>query len=173
MSQEMVKESEVASASITTPPAPGAMTATVGVPDTAIDQIKNLIPAGGQASGTTVLLAIVGVAGGGAAFKLYQNLTKSSAEKSERAHELEMKRLELEHQAKQQSEDQHKACSVERAALEAKVAALTARLEEVSAKAEKAAGFGVDGFSPEDVQERLEKIEKALKPAKGKTKGKA
>lgn len=157
MSQETV--------TITQPPAPGPMTATVGVPDNALEQVKSLVPVGAQANGTTVLLALVGVAGGGAAFKLYQNMTKNNAEKSERAHELEMKRLDLEHQSKQSSEDQHKSCAVERAALEAKVAGLTAKLEEISAKTEKSS-MSLSGLDPEDLEQRLVKIEKTLKPAR-------
>lgn len=156
MSQETI--------SITHPPAPGPMTATVGVPDNAIEQVKSLIPADGNATGSTVLLALVGVAGGGAAFKLYQNFAKNNAEKSERSHELEMKRLELEHQSKQS--DSHQTCAIERAQLEARVAALTGRLEEIAAKAEKTSASSLGDFDADDVEQRLAKIEKALKPAK-------
>jgi hypothetical protein len=150
-------------------PAPAALTETVGV-DSAIQQVKTLVPDGtdpGLLIAGAATLAVVG-----AAVKFGPQVLKSRAEKAERDHELEMERLKLEREKHEKQEDQHKACAVERAALEAKVVALQSKLDEVAAKAEKAgaASLNMGDFDPEDLQDRLAKIEKALKPTKGKKK---
>jgi len=55
--------------------------ASVGVPTTATDELSKLIPANGQISGLTVVLAAVAVLGGGAAWKFYSQFTKQSHER--------------------------------------------------------------------------------------------
>jgi hypothetical protein len=147
---------------ITMPPVVGQMTASVGVPENAIAEVKSLVPADGNASMITVALAFVGVAGGGAAIKLYQNMVKSK-------HDQKMKELEIEEKRADKQDDKHQACAAERVALEAKVAALGAKLEEVAAKqSSTGSSFDLGDFDPEELEERLKKIEAALKPAKGK-----
>lgn len=147
---------------ITMPPIVGQMTASVGVPDNAIADVKSLVPASGDASMTTVALAVVGVAGGGAAIKLYQNMVKSK-------HDQKMKELEIEERRTEKQDDKHQACAAERVALEAKVAALGAKVEELAAKQPSTgSSFDLGDFDPEELEERLKKIEAALKPAKGK-----
>lgn len=147
---------------ITMPPVVGQMTASVGVPENAIAEVKSLVPADGNASMITVALAFVGVAGGGAAIKLYQNMVKSK-------HDQKMKELEIEEKRADKQDDKHQACAAERVALEAKVAALGAKLEELAAKqSSTGSSFDLGDFDPEELEERLKKIEAALKPAKGK-----
>jgi hypothetical protein len=154
-------ESQPSATSITMPPVVGQMTASVGVPDNAIAEVKSLVPAGGDASMITVALAVVGVAGGGAAIKLYQNMVKSK-------HDQEMKRLEIEEKRSEKQDDQHQQCNVARAALEAKVAALTTRIEDLSARKSESPSLDLGDFDPEALEERLKKIEAALKTAKAK-----
>lgn len=159
------------------PPAPQS-TATVSV-DTAIAQVKSLAPEGASAGlliGGAAVLAVIG-----AGIKFGPQMLKSRAEAAEREHEREMKRLELEEKKSQQSDDQHGKCSVERAALEAKVASLESSLSDTASKlskveeaakaaGEKAAPMG--DFDADELEERLAKLEKALKPApKAKAKG--
>jgi hypothetical protein len=143
---------------VTMPPLAGVTTATVGVPENAIAEVKSLIPAGGDANLVTVALAVVGVAGGGAAWKFYQSHSKNK-------HEEAMKKLEIEQQRSEKQDDQHKACDASRMALEAKVAALSAQIEKTTSTG---SSFDLGDFDPAELEDRLKKIEAALKPAKGK-----
>lgn len=153
------------------PVAPAApVIPSVGVPDTAVNDIKKLMPADGNATGITVMLAVVGVAGGGAAFKFYQNWQKGRQE-------VEMKKLEIEEKKVEKQDNDHKACSASRAMLEAKVAeqasqlaALTSKLAEVEAKASKADGLSLEDIDLGEMKDRLEKLEASLKDKKAKKK---
>ncbi len=82
----------------TLPPIAGQMTASVGVPDNAIAEVRSLVPTDGNASVITVALAVVGVAGGGAAIKLYRDMVKSK-------HDEKMKALEIEQQRGEKKDD--------------------------------------------------------------------
>lgn len=143
-------------------PAPSAPavphTETVGVPDNAIDDVKKLMPAGGDASIYTVLLAAIGVAGGGAAWKFYQQRIKLS-------HEERMKELELQ---AHNHDNTHQKCAVERQALEAKLAALDAKLADL---AKKSASAPVDiDIDVDEMTERLERLESAVGVKRAKKK---
>ena len=138
------------------PPSPGATTTTVGVPENALAEVQALVPAGQQASGMTVLLAVVGVAGGGAAVKFYRDFAKNK-------HEQAMKKLEIEQQRSEKQEDQHSQCNAARAVLEAKVVALEAKVMELGKPRE--GGLDLD-FDADDLKSRLDKLEKALGTAK-------
>ena len=139
----------------TLPPVVGVTTASVGVADNAISEVKSLVPADGNANMITVALAVVGVAGGGAAWKFYQSHSKNK-------HEEAMKRLEIEEQRSQKQDDQHQACNASRMALEAKVATLTAKVEELSSKG-SGSSFDLGDFDPEELEQRLKKLEESLK----------
>lgn len=154
-------EPQAPATTVTMPPIVGQMTASVGVPENAIAEVKSLVPADGNANIITVALAVVGVAGGGAAIKLYHNMVKSK-------HDQEMKRLEIEEKRSEKQDDQHQQCNVARAALEAKIAALTTRIEDLSVRKSDGPSLDLGDFDPEELEERLKKIEAALKPAKGK-----
>ena len=159
-------------------PSPQALSEHVGVPDTAISEIKQLVPASGDAGVTTVLLAAIGVAGGGAAWKFYSQHSKNK-------HNERMKELELQASSQQQKQDDdHTKCSVERAALEVKVVALESRLvdaerraADAAASAEKAAqaaqassakesSISLDDF--DGVREKIAELEKRLVEAPAK-----
>lgn len=142
---------------MTMPPVVGVTTATVGMSDNAISEVKSLVPADGNANLITVALAVVGVAGGGAAIKLYQNMVKSK-------HDEKMKQLEIEERRGDKQDDQHQACNAARAALEARVVALSAKVEELAAKpASSGSSFDLGDFDPEELEQRLKKIEESLK----------
>lgn len=148
---------ETASTTSSTPvPETGAttLTETVGVAPTAVADIKQLMPADGNATGVTVALAVVSVAGGGAAFKLYQNLSRQK-------HEQRMKELD-------QKNDGHEQCAVQRAALESKVAAMETRL----AEAEKSGAKQLElPFDADELEDRLARIEKSMEPEAPKKPG--
>lgn len=124
-------------------------------PDTALAEVKALIPAGGDAGAATVLLAAIGVAGGGAAWKFYNAHSK-------RKHDEKMKELELKHERAEQRDNNHEKCSAERLALEAKVSALETRLNDAE---RKSSGIELP-FDVDDLKERLAKLEKAAKARK-------
>lgn len=145
---------ETVDASVTESVAP-ATVASVGVPD-AMPSIQSLVPAGQQASGMTVLLALVGAVGCGAAFKVYQSVVKNKADAQAQRHELEMERL------RQNKDDSHQKCAAERSALEAKVLSVERHLE-VLAQKNKESSLSLDGFDAEDVEKRLKKIEGKLR----------
>jgi hypothetical protein len=154
--------------SMTAVPEAPVTTATVGV-DTAIAQMKALVP-----PGTDPGLMVGGAAGLamlGAAVKFGPGMLKARAE---RQHEEKMKQLELEEKKVEKSDSGHESCSVQRAALEARLMALVAKLEQVEARLaaiqqREPAAVVVD---TDELEERLEKLEKALKPAKAKKGGK-
>lgn len=127
----------------------------VGVPSD-IPSIESLVPAGQQASGMTVLLALVGAVGCGAAFKVYQSVVKNKADAQAQQHELEMEKL------RQNKDDSHQKCSAERAALEAKLFSVEQRLEAIEKKKEESL-IDFDGFDPESIEKRLKKIEGKLR----------
>lgn len=150
-------------------PAPAKTIESVGV-DQAIGQVKSLLPADASAGvliGGAATLAVVG-----AAIKLGPSMLKARAEKASQEHEREMRKLEIEEKKADQGDDQHNKCGMARIALEAKVAeqagqlaSLSAKLSEVESKASAKSESSIDlgGFDPEEMQERLEALEKLLK----------
>jgi len=131
-------------------PAPEPV-ASIAVPDptTAAGELQGLVGAAGGDSTLAIALALIAVLGGGSAFKLYQK-------RAEHAHELKLKELEMKSQIPSQSPPP---CILKHGELDAKLAALEAQVEKVAAKA-RAAGLPA-GFDPDDIEERLEKLEKA------------
>ena len=165
----------VDTASITAPPEAPVTTSTVGV-DAAIQQMKALVPAGADASPGLMIGGAAGLAVVGAAVKFGPSMLKARAERlaeeKAQAHEEKMKQLEIEEKRSEKREEGHESCSVQRAALEARLMAVIAKLEAVEAKLAAApkgeVAFG--SFDPDELTERLEKLEKAFKPTK-KAKG--
>jgi hypothetical protein len=150
--------------------------AEVPAPHTAVGELSSLLPKDGSGgSAITVMLALIAVAGGGAGWKFYQSFAKQKHEQRMKELEIKEKRVELQAEKVEEKKDDHKACEAaraadraaleqarvaDRAALEEKLAALEARL----AEAEK--GDDIDlPFDPEELNERIEQIEKALKKA--------
>lgn len=105
-----------------------------------------------------VVLALVAVLGGGAAWRFYSQYSKQKAalaeKQAEQAHELAMRRLDVEAQHTNASPPP---CLATHAQLEARIAACEAKIS--SASLTLPAGFDAD-----DLIARVEKIEKANKP---------
>jgi hypothetical protein len=157
----MEEQKPVETVSITPPPEPAVTTSTVSV-DAAVMQTKELL---GKDAGPGLLIAgAATLAVVGAAVKIVPTWLKGKQE-------LEAKRIEAEQAHSEKQDDSHQKCSTERMMLESKVAALQSKLDVVEAKAEKAgsASLNMGDFDPEELEERLAKIEKALK-AKPKAK---
>ncbi len=156
----------------------------------AVDPAAQLANLAGQKDlgGYGLIAGVVAVVGGGAAIKFYRDWIKGRQEidskKSEQ--DFELRKMELENKKHQQDEG-HKACSIERAALAAQIAGLTTQLQAVTAKleeaqgkvavaaqaaahaqaqaeeaAKKAAKVDLGEFDPEEAEERLSKVEKAV-----------
>ena len=96
-------------------------------------------------------LAILAVVGGGSAWKLW-------TKRSEQAHELAMKRLELD-SATVNGTAQPPPCQAKQAEVDAKLAAMEARL----AKAEKASLALPADFDADELTGRLGKVESAIR----------
>jgi hypothetical protein len=171
-SAEPVESSPVLLA--TSAPVGGEATTSIGV-DAAIGQVKSLIPDGagpGLLIGGAAAFAVIG-----AGIKFGPQVLKARADKQAQSHELEMERLRLERERQDKQDDSHQKCSTERVLLESRISALDsklndilAKLEDVRAKAEKAseasssfAGLSSEGL--EEIQTRLAKLEKTLKPS--------
>lgn len=171
-----VKEEVPPMLALNDPPPAAPTVPTVGV-DAAIGQVKSLVPADtspGLLIGGAATLAVIG-----AAIKFGPSMMKAKAEKAERQHELELKKLEMEKERQSKQEDQHQKCSVERMALEARLSttqsqaeaavrelsAVKAQLEEVQRRQESAKSVDLGDFDPEELEERLAKLEKLTKPA--------
>lgn len=142
------------------------------VPDGGVAQVQALVegPANLQAvlpkdaNGYTVLLGVVAVAGGGAAWKFYNDYSK-------RKHEENMARIEREPQ-----DDSHKKCDAARAALETRLNEAQARLEAANVRLESlqqavsslqnAPAPKAPDFDTSELEDRLSKLEKAAKKGK-------
>jgi hypothetical protein len=96
-------------------------------------------------------LAAIAVLGGGSAWKLW-------TKRSEQAHELAMKRLELD-AATANGTAQPPPCQAKQAEVDAKLAAFEARL----GKVEKTSLALPDGFDADELTGRLSKVEGAIK----------
>lgn len=146
-----------------------ALTEAPGMPLNATEDILALMPKDGSGgSMITVILALVAVGGGGAAWKFYQTFAKQK-------HEQKMKELELQAEANsnKKDDDKHEKCAAERVALEAKLSALAGRLADAEKMAKDAADAAASksepldvSFDADDMQERLAKLEKAMAAAK-------
>lgn len=169
--KKMAKETEKPQAIVQEPvapmpelPAPLAekTKALVEMPQTATAELSGII--GKDVSGPQVAMAVVAVAGGGAAWKFYQQRQKLKHQ--ERMAEIENER----HKNEQKQDDSHQKCATERATLLARVAAAEAKAEEIARKLEQmkseSGSIGLDGFDPDDLEQRIAKLEKALKPSK-------
>jgi hypothetical protein len=123
-------------------------------------ELQALLPKDGSAgTGVTVLLTLIAVGGGGAAWKFYSGFAKQKHEQRMKELEIKEKKIEL-----QDDKGDHKACEAARAAdragLEAKIEALEARRTAAPA------------FDPEDLQDRISQIEMVLKKAPSEKKKK-
>jgi len=152
------------------PAAPFAHVTEAPAPASAVAEIQALLPKDGSAgTGVTVLLTLIAVGGGGAAWKFYNSFAKQKHEQRMKELELKEKKLEL-----QDDRGDHKACEAARAsdkaALEGKIASLEARLAEAEKK--PAPELPELPFDAEEVEQRIAELEKALRKAPSDKKAK-
>lgn len=115
------------------------------------DELGKLVNTSG--GGTTgIVLAVLAVVGGGAAWKTYQRI-------SEQKHEQNMKKLELDAKMAGLGGAQPPPCAVKQTEVDAKLSAFDARL---AAAEKKSATLSAD-FDADDVERRIKKLEKAVK----------
>ena len=140
------------------PPAPDfAAVTTAPDPTTAASELQGLVGAAGGDSTVAIALAAIAVLGGGAAWKFYQK-------KAEQTHELRMEEMKLKAQSQTPSQSPPP-CIMKHGELDARLAAVEAKADAAATKA-KAAGLPA-GFDPDDLEDRIAKLEKAAK-AKGR-----
>lgn len=150
------------------PTAPVAHVTEAPSPATAVAELQALLPKDGSGgTGITVILTLIAVGGGGAAWKFYQSFAKQKHEQRMKELEIKEKKIEL-----QDDKNDHKTCELaranDRAAWEAKVAALESRLaesEKRAAEVAQAAKSPEFTFDIDEVEQRLAEVEKALKKA--------
>lgn len=119
-------------------------------PTTAASELQGLVGAAGGDSMLAIILALVAVLGGGAAWKFYH-------QKSAQTHELKLKELEMKAQTPSQSPPP---CIVKHGELDAKLAAVEGKVNKLD---QKTAGMSVDGPSPDELDERVIKLERQVK----------
>lgn len=144
--------------------------ASVGVPTTATDELSKLIPANGQISGLTVVLAAVAVLGGGAAWKFY-------SQRSKEKHEEKLREMELQ---ASQPQTQHPSCKAENEAIQGElkklheaVASMSSSVSDASQRLAKLESKVESPDLPEGMdylEDRIKKLERAIKPPRGKAK---
>lgn len=130
--------------------------------------LQAVLPKAADTNGFTVLMGVVAVAGGGAAWKFYDSHSK-------RKHAENMARIE------RGNDDQHATCKAERAALESKLGEVQSKLESALSRLDAVAAgleqqrektsIDLSDFDPEELEDRLKKLEKAItKPTQKKGK---
>lgn len=157
-----------AEAQVVTPPPSVAQIESVAVPVTAaptaapapavvqvVEVPKLAEPA--PSSDSSVVMALIAAAGGGAAWKVYQTLAKGR-------NATRLKELELE-SARQ--EKQHEKCATLHAQLVQRIDELTKRLDDVKQGVDAGGGgLDIDMDDFEDMQKRLKKLEAKVRDAK-------
>lgn len=106
---------------------------------------------------TGIMLALIAVAGGGAAWKFY-------SQRSEQQHELAKEKLKMEQAAQGLNGVQPPPCQAANTAIEQRLAALTARVE---AAEKKSSSFSAD-FDPEALERQVKRLQKAVKELQDK-----
>ena len=137
---------------------PAALTATTAPAAPTPADLGALAQQGGGGM-VGVVLAIVAVAGGGAAWKFY-------SQRSEQAHELAREKMKMEAQAAGLNGASPPPCVTAHTALEQKVTALTARVEAAEAKADAAAKKGASlsaDFDADAMERQVKRLAKAVK----------
>ena len=130
--------------------------ATTSASDAPFD-LNQVIQTTGGGGSVAIILAILAVAGGGAAWKFYQKF-------SEQKHEQKMRELELKAQADGLGTAQPPSCQAANAALESKIYALETKVMNVEKKSASISA----GFDPEELEERILKVEKKIKTISSK-----
>lgn len=121
------------------------------------EDITKITQQTGNDSTLTIVLAFIAVIGGAGMIKFYQKW-------SEQRHEQAMKRLDIEASQAGLNGAQPPPCQVKQAEVEAKLSSIEARL----VKAERMSVSMPDDFDAEDLQKKVDRIEKTLKASKAK-----
>ncbi len=147
-------------------PAPVETTATTAEPATpSADDLAKLTDAAGGNAGLAAILALLAVAGSAGALKLYKGW-------SDNKKEVELAKIQADAEARKgpdYSTTQPPPCSVKQMETEARMTALHGQVSELSGKldklAKKADALPV-GFDADELEERIVKLEKAIKAKK-------
>lgn len=146
---EVVPMSDIPVVSEVVPDA-GVVNAVVGMADQHLADFSALPK---DPTGLGVIMAVVAVAGGGTAWKFYNDHSK-------RKHEQEMAKIE-------KGDQNHSQCTTARVALEAKVSALETALNDLKQQNQELKLQTKNGSDTSEMLERLEKLEQSSKK-KGK-----
>ena len=158
------------------PPAEPAPTIpSVGV-DSAVSQVKDLLPA--DTSPALIILAVAVFAALAAAFKFGPKMIKAKEAAAEKAHELELKKIEMEEKRQQKQDDQHGECKTARVTLETRVGHTESGITELKSGLKKLANkvedlsddldmdFGGDDDDDDDDDDRRSRRKKKSRRAR-------
>ena len=115
-----------------------------------VDELGSLVEqSGGGAVGVAV--ALIAVAGGGAAMKFYSDFSKNR-------HEEKMEKMRLEAESQKNSNNDHTACQAERATLQEALSETNEKLARLESK-QKTLALSMS----DDVEDRIHALEKKIK----------
>lgn len=141
------EEIEAAEEGVEKPPAKKAKTKgfheEVGTPDAGVADLSQFTALAGDNGGLAVILSLIAVVGGGAAWKFY---SQSSSQK----HELEMAKLE-------KGQNDHQACEAKRLELAGRIDALERKFT---------GAIDLDAPSTTDLEKKLKNLERRLREVK-------
>ncbi len=123
--------------------APSGFHEEVGTPDAGVADLSQFTALAGDNSGMAVILSLIAVAGGGAAWKFY---SQSAAQK----HELEMAKLE-------KGQTDHQACEAKRLELASRLDALERKFS---------GSIDLDAPSTSDLEKKIKNLERRLREVK-------
>lgn len=115
----------------------------VGVSSSDVADLSQITGLAANNSGTGIIMALIAVAGGGAAWKFYSQY-------SSQKHEENMARLEKE-------DSSHKECEAKRLELKGQISALESKLNQVQSS------FDVNAPSTSDLEKKIKSLERKLK----------
>lgn len=154
----MPEVEETALEEVSVPEPKKEVQATTSVPDAPFDLNQVIQSTNSGGAGVAIILALIAVAGGGAAWKFYKQF-------SEQKHEQAMKKLELEAQANGMKGVQPPPCQAQNVIIEGRLAAMEAKLATVE---KKSSSISAD-FDAEELEERVLKLEKKVKTLSAKS----
>jgi len=125
--------------------APSGFHEEVGTPDAGVADLSQFTALAGDNSGLAVILSLIAVAGGGAAWKFY---SQSAAQK----HELEMAKLE-------KGQTDHQACEAKRLELASRLDALERKFS---------GSIDLDAPSTTDLEKKIKNLERRIREVKPK-----
>lgn len=140
------------------PVAPVPQEASIVQPAAPFD-LNALVSATGGNGGIAIVLALVAVVGGTAAWKFWTKI-------SEQKHEQAMRRMELQAEANNKPQQQHPQCVTAHSAFESRIAAVESRIAAAESRVsavQETTSTSLGDFDLDDLEGRIKRLEKQAK----------